>query len=285
MAGSTIGFLRNARSLARNPLGIVALFIALIYGFATLLLGATAGTLEAAERQPLLWFVVLFPILVLVCFYLLVTRHHGKLYAPDDYRDDQSFLQTLTALQRDVRLDEEIEAAEATTDVQQASLGASEGTPGPSATTVRFEELRDRRAHYRLAERLALRKITNETGLTFKEQVSFGGGRMGAFDAVATDGDAFLAVEVKVARGRGMPLLMIREILYRGVLAANLLAQKPGQKRLRLLLAFVLDEQALEWREQLERMVKRQVADAPLPVDLRFYELPALKEEFGESDA
>jgi len=80
-----------AQGLARNPLGIIALFIVLIYGFAALTLGFNPH-LESGERAPLVWFLVSFPVAVLVLFGWLVSRHNEKLYAPSDYRSDDSFL-------------------------------------------------------------------------------------------------------------------------------------------------------------------------------------------------
>ena len=88
-------FSQSAKDLSRNPLGIIALFIVLVYGFACLLFGFSADTLTPDERTPLIWFVVLFPVLVLILFGWLVSRHHKKLYSPRDYRDDKSFLQTV----------------------------------------------------------------------------------------------------------------------------------------------------------------------------------------------
>lgn len=82
----------TAKGLARNPLGIIALFIVLIYGFAALVLGFS-GNLNSGERIPLTWFLVLFPLVVLAVFSWLVSRHHTKLYAPSDYREDEAFLQ------------------------------------------------------------------------------------------------------------------------------------------------------------------------------------------------
>ena len=67
----------------------------LVYGFACLLFGVSASSLTPPERQPIIWFVVLFPLSVLGLFGWLVSRHHDKLYAPTDYRDDDSFLKTI----------------------------------------------------------------------------------------------------------------------------------------------------------------------------------------------
>ncbi|WP_052956272.1 hypothetical protein [Photobacterium angustum] len=62
-------FTKTTKDFARNPLGIVALFISLIYGFASLLLGTAADKLESLERWPLLIFIVAFPFSVLWVFF------------------------------------------------------------------------------------------------------------------------------------------------------------------------------------------------------------------------
>lgn len=80
-------FAQSARSLTKNPLGVIGLFLVLVYGFACLLFGASSKSLESTERQPLIWFLVLFPCLVLGAFYRLVAKHHKKLYAPSDFKD------------------------------------------------------------------------------------------------------------------------------------------------------------------------------------------------------
>lgn len=84
-------FGRTAKGLARNPLGIIALFIVLIYGLAALVT-AFAASLTPDERLPLIWFLVIFPIIVLVVFAWLVSRHSGKLYAPGDYKNEDNYV-------------------------------------------------------------------------------------------------------------------------------------------------------------------------------------------------
>jgi hypothetical protein len=74
-----------APRLSRNPLGIIALFIVMIYGFASLVLGIAAKALTQHERWPLIAFLVSFPVVVLWTFYILVSKHHHKLYAPFEY--------------------------------------------------------------------------------------------------------------------------------------------------------------------------------------------------------
>jgi hypothetical protein len=84
-------FMNNVKGLSRNPLGIVALLISLIYGFACLVLGVAGDKLETCEKIPLIYFLIGFPVLILISFLFLVTKHHNKLYAPKDYRDERNF--------------------------------------------------------------------------------------------------------------------------------------------------------------------------------------------------
>lgn len=83
-------FSSAAKGLTKNPLGIIALFIVLVYGFASLTLGVTSR-LEATERLILVWFLVLFPFAVLFLFGWLVSNYHEHLYSPADYRSDDAF--------------------------------------------------------------------------------------------------------------------------------------------------------------------------------------------------
>ena len=90
-----IDFIGKAKGLTKNPLGIIALFISLIYGFACLVLSTSINNLKGPEeRLPLIWFIILFPLLILVAFTYLVVNHHRKLYAPSDYKDEKNFVNT-----------------------------------------------------------------------------------------------------------------------------------------------------------------------------------------------
>jgi DNA-binding MarR family transcriptional regulator len=114
-------FGKRAKSLSGSPLGIIALFIVLIYGFAALTLGIAAKNLTASLQIPLVWFLVLFPILVLIVFAWLVTRHHHKLYGPSDFTDQALFieLQKLREFKAEAQpvIDRQIENSETPTPV------------------------------------------------------------------------------------------------------------------------------------------------------------------------
>jgi hypothetical protein len=110
-------FSSAAKGFTKNPLGIIALFIVLVYGFASLTLGVTAK-LEAAERMLLVEFLVTFPFAVLVLFGWLVSKHHNHLYSPGDFRSDESFHRQKEIAERRV--------AEATADRERIKVNIQE---------------------------------------------------------------------------------------------------------------------------------------------------------------
>jgi CheY-like chemotaxis protein len=91
MSNDLKSFSEIAKGFAKNPLGIIALFIVLIYGFASLVTVFTSS-LTSGERLPLIYFLVLFPVLVLGVFGWLVSRHSGKLYGPSDYKNEENYI-------------------------------------------------------------------------------------------------------------------------------------------------------------------------------------------------
>ncbi|HEY0133015.1 MAG TPA: hypothetical protein VGB85_03010 [Nannocystis sp.] len=90
--GSTIA--RTATVLSRNPLGLLALCLVIGEAIAAMFLLHPAG-LAASERLLLCGFVVVYPLCVVAAIYRLISRHHTKLYAPADFRDERCFLEVL----------------------------------------------------------------------------------------------------------------------------------------------------------------------------------------------
>ena len=81
----------TARDLSRNPLGIIALFLVLAYGLASLVV-ITGGSLTVSERLPVIYFLVVFPVLVLAVFAYLVSFRSGQLYSPSEFKNEDTFV-------------------------------------------------------------------------------------------------------------------------------------------------------------------------------------------------
>ena len=70
--------------------GIIALFIVLVYGFATI--AVSFGKNLSDHITPLIYFLVLFPVVVFIGFLWLVSKHHDKIYGPSDFKNEDNFL-------------------------------------------------------------------------------------------------------------------------------------------------------------------------------------------------
>ena len=122
-----------AQRLARNPLGIIALFIVLVYGMAALV--TTSSAIEQWHQLILIIFLVCFPILVLMVFYRLVTRHVEKLYGPTDYSNEVNFLEAIGRIRTERELSKKAEESAKEAIVIKTSL---EGVIKPEATDTQL---------------------------------------------------------------------------------------------------------------------------------------------------
>ena len=77
-------------NFVRSPLGIIALFIVLVYAMAGLV--AAFSRLPETHQLILIVFLATFPVLVLLVFYRLVTRYPNLIYGPADFQEEENFL-------------------------------------------------------------------------------------------------------------------------------------------------------------------------------------------------
>jgi len=173
--------LANVKGLAKNPLGIIALFISLIYGFACLVLGITGSGLESNERLVLIIFLVFFPILILVSFIFLVTKHYRKLYAPSDFKDEKNYLETIDIKAQKSRIQNQ------TIEIKKQKY---------SSDSQIVSSHNDRFNNYLIVENLLLRIIQRDYNLPLRRNVKFKK-HESTFDCVLEGKNMFIAVEIK----------------------------------------------------------------------------------------
>lgn len=79
-----------------NPLTIIAIFAGLAE-----VLGTIALKLVAAESQAtFIWFVMLFPTLIVLLFFATLNFNNKVLYAPSDYKDEENFLRAIWGVKK-----------------------------------------------------------------------------------------------------------------------------------------------------------------------------------------
>ncbi len=193
------GFMKNAKGLSKNPLGIIALFISLIYAFACAVLGVSLSNLTASnERLPLIWFIIIFPVVILLAFIYLVVNHHEKLYAPSDFRDDNAFIKAMDL--KDINNKTKTEVQELTAAIKVDSSNDKKSIPSAindlekkQIDSIPLEE------KYKNAESWALCEFSLTNNLEIKRNQKIVTSRFGTFelDGISKTEENFYAIEVK----------------------------------------------------------------------------------------
>jgi hypothetical protein len=263
-------FGQTAQKLARNPLGIIALFIVLVYGIAGLVLGTSLADLEPSERQPLVWFLVGFPVVVLGVFYRLVTNHHVKLYAPHDFPDAEGFFRALTPREQKERLEQEIKELEAT-----VALSEGENVVAVEREGGGFIKRLTARQAWVLAEEFAFRELEAEFGIPIQRQVAVGGDH--GVDGVLVDKGKIKIVEIKFTQRPGIAQLARHAAEHLAHISEKM---KPAS----FVLAIVVEGMPPERLEAEYAKTREQLKTIPLKIDLRIYDFDVLKCKYGVAD-
>lgn len=220
-------FGKNAQKLARNPLGIIALFIVLVYGFAILLLGMSGDTLDTKQKWVMVWFIVGFPVLVLFVFYRLVTKHHTKLYSPGDYPDPNDFLRSISPDQQALRIKAKTESSK-TKDKEQEHKK-------PESTK------KISKSEYLLVEDLVFQKLKEEFKDSFKREVNLKNRADIIFDGAATKNNTLYLIEIQYTDKPKINYYIIDALKERARTAQLSITENKNYIRVKLLLVVVAD--------------------------------------------
>jgi tetratricopeptide (TPR) repeat protein len=86
----------GSRFSPRNPLGIIALFVFFIEAIATVSLKFVAATDFVAH---LVWFIILYPTLISLAFFIFLWKKREAFYSPYDFRSDSTFHDLLRSVE------------------------------------------------------------------------------------------------------------------------------------------------------------------------------------------
>ena len=74
----------------KNPLTIIAVFA----GIAEVSGTAVLPFISNSNQIIFIYFLIFFPLILLVLFFLTLNFNHKMLYAPSDYKDEENFIKT-----------------------------------------------------------------------------------------------------------------------------------------------------------------------------------------------
>lgn len=213
-------------STVKNPLTIIAIFAGL-----TEVGGTGVLPLLSAEAQSVyIWFLMVFPIFLVVLFFWTLNFNREVLYAPSDWSNEDNFFRKLSKVSAEERLsqvEEEIEDAE---EIDEDSFGSEVGGVGDEDSvgsgavhselkkeTERKNRVLKQQAEnyvytYRAAEEFGLSELANELKLDFRSGVKFSSNDMPntIFDGLALDEKIVHLAEVKYSRTGFTSSLLLR---------------------------------------------------------------------------
>lgn len=237
--------------LTRNPLGVIGLFIWLIYSIAGMVFAISISQLSYSIQLILTLFIVLFPPAILFVFYFLVTRHHNKLYAPGDFKDERLFFRPGTL--------EEVQEKLKSIVIEQETSEAAASSSIESAVGLHNFKIDTQPLNYVAIEAAALDWAENDYGRKIpRDIVTEIDGSKFIFDGVYQDESRLDLFEVKVYRRPAFKREFIEAVMYR---ATSLILHDSVSKKDRefcLWLIIVTDfegEALIEFEQRMKRAV------------------------------
>ncbi|MFA7346503.1 MAG: hypothetical protein WCZ86_01965 [Desulfurivibrionaceae bacterium] len=270
----------------KNPLTIIAIFAAIAEISGTVVLPFIAPT----NQSLYVWFLIIFPILLIVLFFLTLNFNHKVLYAPSDYQNEDNFLRSLpkaTFAEKVLKIEAEIAEEETVAKdlpkpetVPATIVGATTSTTRNSAFSYQTLVRRSTQAAYMLAEDLIFQKLSKEFSTEIQREVKLNSlaGRY-IFDGIVRERGVTTVIEVKYLRNALMSGTQLRDTLARIQQSVKLLPAEQTSN-FRVLLALATDEGGVSHGRVAEQ-IDHYRKDFSFPIEIRFYNLAELEREFN----
>ena len=261
----------------RNPLTIIAIFAAIAEISGT----AVLPFITDGNQGTYVWFLMIFPLLLIVLFFVTLNFNHKVLYAPSDFKNEENFFKSLsnaTPTEKAEKLRNEVREIE--NEPVPESKEAVSILPERSAVAIATIAQRDIRGRYLLAEELVLNKLSKEFGQSVRRDVRFATpGRAFIFDGVVMNDEKVTAIEVKYFRSARTITPRFREVFHSILGAAE---QLPDSVRnnFTLILAVATDAPSSDHDELVKRL-QSLIGITPFPVEVRVFSLEELEKEFN----
>jgi hypothetical protein len=269
----------------KNPLTIIAIFAAIAEISGTVVL----PFIDKSNQAVYVWFLMIFPILLILLFFLTLNLNHKVLYAPSDYQNEDNFLHSLpraSFAEKVQKIEAEIAdevALPTTPEPVEKVIEKPESGDIATATEseISYQKLvrRSAQASYMLAEELIFRKLSPEYSSQIQREVKLGtlGGKY-IFDGIVRDKGVTTVIEVKFLRSGLAPSMYFRNTFHKIQESVKLLPAEQTAN-LRVLLAVATDEGSTR-QERIAAQIDRFRGEFPFPIEVRFYSLTDLEREF-----
>ena len=176
----------------KNPLTIIAIFS----GISEISASAVLPFISESLQKTFIWFVIIFPFVLILLFFITLWTKHHVLYAPSDFKSDESFLKVVPSTGQEIK-EKIIEETNEQKTLDSDDLIQSEN----SVSDVDYNNPGfDVSAHenFALAEQLCLNKLRDTFGPKFKNQSTIHSGNIKIrVDGLLQDKDHWYLHEIK----------------------------------------------------------------------------------------
>ena len=264
--------MKKETSTVKNPLTVISIFAGLAEVAGTVVLPFVAEV----NQLTYIWFLMLFPVLLVLLFFATLNFNPRVLYAPSDFEDEKNYMDLFrpsSTVERLEKLEDEIS--------QEESMDKEDRKPDECgrepievvSTKERLISLmqRDVRSRYMMAENLIIDRLASEFKRPAKRDIALRN-RFGSqlFDAVFEDRNELVLVEIKVFSERTYPRRM-REVFDR---IQSSLASLPedARKNARFLLAVAYEMEDSK-AKKIENELNTMLMDFPMNTEVRMFSL------------
>jgi hypothetical protein len=266
----------------RNPLTIIAIFAGVAEISGTVVL----PFVDKTNQPTFMWFLIAFPSVLVLLFFITLNFNHRVLYAPSDYQNEENFFRLFekaSHLEKARKLRDEIELIQnsALSDKSTSAgsaMDARSARPelyGPRATINR--DARRARATYLRVEDLVFAKLQREFPSEIRRGVKLGRPNYPyVFDGVVRHRGTTLIIEVKyVGDAVQIGSTLFRESMIRIRSAFESATNEDAQLNVHVL--FVIVSDARIERNQYLGSFTEAISGFAFSAELRSYSLSELE--------
>ncbi len=124
----------------KNPLTVIAIFA----GISEVAMTITLIQLPESSQNVFIWFVMLFPILLVIAFFFVLYKKPAVLFSPSDYKEDQTYLSSIGEVKNIEEIDRRLHNVEEVNQTLQTYLEKLVKEISPEASDAIISEQQKR---------------------------------------------------------------------------------------------------------------------------------------------
>lgn len=210
----------------KNPLTVISIFA----GVAEISGTTVLPFMQSNNQNVYIWFLMLFPVGLVIIFFITLNFNHKVLYAPSDYKDEGNFVKLFgiaTIKEEESKLKEEVEEVESSSSLENEGLNSNLESHPSKEQSNNFEKMNNNEFKFEqkkslffnkvnLSEKLAILKLSQDMNVDFKRNLVFKtlNDRRILFDGIAFQKNKIHAVEVKLFQDSSIQPSRLEKVLF-----------------------------------------------------------------------